>query len=153
MPSTSRTVLLSPCIPAKNEVNRTTCWGVKRPVHLRRRVQMKKQPVHMFLNTETNNKLMSRCSNVAQFTLKYNEEHILMPNSLPSVHHAIVDSDALLKIDTSLPALQLVFLVRLILKTVEITVYPDTSLDTLLTMECIHVEQIMLTSSQMVKLL
>lgn len=146
------TVTVSTYSPEEKEVTRT-CWGVKRPVLLQRRVQLKRQPVHIFSGRWSGDNLMSEFTNIARFTLKYNEEHLLMPYALPSVYQAVVTDDAPVKIDTELPPVQLVFLVRVMPRCTMLNVAPDTKLAMLLNIGCLDVQQLMLTGTQIHQLL
>lgn len=156
MNTMSGSITVSTCSSATaaevNEVN-GTYWGVKRPKLLQRRVQLQRQPVHMFVNQNSDDILMSECTNVSRFCLQYNEEHILMPYSLPSIHQAIVEDDAPVKIDTNQQLVQLVFLVRVRTKCTMLDVAPDTKLRMLLNIGCLNVEQLILTGTQMHHLL
>ena len=134
------------------EVNRT-CWGMKRPVILQRRVQLKQQPVHLYVSRNGGQLMSQQFSNVAGFCLKYNEEHLLMTNTLPSFHHAVVKDDAPLKVDTDQQPMQQAFLVRVMPRRTVVTVGPDTSLSLLLNMACLHVVQLILNGTQMCQLL
>ena len=148
--ASSGTIIVSTCPPEEGgEVNRR-CWGIKRPVLLQRRVQLKRQPIHLFVSRGV---LLSQCASVAEFSLKYNEEHLLMTNMLPSVHHVVVEKDALVKIDTDQQPVQLAFLVRVMSRRTVVTVGPDTLLSLLLNIGCLHVEQLLLNGAQMYKLL
>jgi len=152
MAASSGTIIVSTDLPPKGsgEVNRT-CWGRKRPVLLQRRVQLKRQPVNLYVKRGV---LLSQCTNVAGFSLKSNEEHLLMANTLPSVRPVIVEKKTgSLKIDTDQQPVQLAYLVRVIPRCTVVTIGPDTSLSLLLSIGCLHVEQILLNGAQMFELL
>ena len=140
--------------PENSEVNRT-CWGVKRPVLLQRQVQLKRQPVHMYVSkTPESDNLFSPRTNMSGFTLKYNEEHLLMINMLPCIRQAVVEKDVPVKIDTEQKtSSQVAFMVRVMLRNTEVAVGPDTPLSLLLNMGCLHVETLMLSSDQVYHLL
>ena len=140
------TITVSTGSAEEGEVNRT-CWGVKRPVLLQRRVQLKQQPAHLYICKNGNP--LSPSTNVAEFTLKYNEEHLLMTNQLPTIQHVFLDEEAVVKIDTDKPPVHQAFLVRVMHKQTVVTVGPNTPLAWLLNMDCLHVNQIMLTGDQM----
>jgi hypothetical protein len=149
--SSSGTITVSTNASDESGEGSRTCWGMKRPVILQRRVQLKQQPVHLYVSRDGG--LLSQFSNVAGFCLKYNEEHLLMTDTLPSFHHAVVEDDAPLKVDTDQQPVQLAFLVRVISRRTVVTVGPDTSLSLLLNMACLHVVQLILNGTQMLQLL
>jgi hypothetical protein len=137
-----------------DEVTRT-CWGRKRPVILQRRVQLKQQPAHLYVSRDVG--LMGQFSNVREFCLKYNEEHLLMLNNIPCFYPAVVkendddddDYDVPIKVDTDQVPVHIAYLVRVIDKRTVVNVGPDTSLSMLLNMACIHVDHLLLNESQM----
>ena len=144
--ASSGTIIVSTC-PPDDETNRT-CWGQKRPVLLQRRVQLKRQPFHLYV---CDNKMFT---NVAGFTLNYNEEHLLVTDQMPSLRHAAaVEKDAPIKADTDQPPVQLAFLVRVMPRRTVVTVGPNTSLFLLLSIGCLNVDQILLNGVQMAELL
>jgi hypothetical protein len=149
MPSGTITVSTDP--PNEGGELSRTYQGIKRPVLLQRRVQLKRQPVHLYVSRDGG--LLSQCTNVAGFCLKYNEEHLLMTDTLPSIHHAVVEDDAPLKVDIDQQPVQLAFLVRVIPRRTVVTVGSDTSLSLLLNMACLHVVQLLLNGTQMFQLL
>lgn len=110
--------------------------------------QLKQQPVHMYTTGPT-------CTNVAEFTLKYNEKHLLVTNMLPAIHHSIVVAEkaVVLKIDTDKELVQLAFLVCLKSRHTVVTVESNTCMSLLLNMGCIHVEPILLTGVQLFQVL
>ncbi len=140
------TITMSTCPPEEDEVNRT-CWGTKRPMLLRRRVQLKQQPIHLYVCDQKN------FSNISGFTLKYNEEHLLMTELIPAIRHAVVEKDASVKMDTDQPPFQLTFLVRVMPRHTMVTVGPNTSLFLLLSLDCLHVDQLLLNDNQRAQLL
>jgi hypothetical protein len=142
----SGTITVSTCPPEEDEVNRT-CWGMKRPVLLRRRVQLKQQPIHLYVCDQ------KKFSNIAGFTLKYNEEHLLMTDLIPAIRHAVVEKDAPVKMDTDQRPVQLAFLVRVMPRRTMVTVGPNTSLFLLLSLDCLHVDQLLLNDNQRAQLL
>ena len=153
MAALSGTITVSTCSSAAHEENRT-CWGMKRPVLLQRRVQLKRQPLHMYVSERSGiDNMWNQCTNVAEFTLKYNEEHLLMANMLPTIRQVVVEEDGPVKIDNHLPCVQLVFMVRVMPRNTEVTVGPDTPLSLLLDIGCLHVEPLMLTNTQIIQLL
>ncbi len=89
---------------------------MKRPVILQRRVQLKQQPVHLYVSRDGG--LMGQFSKVARFCLNYNEEHLLRTDTLPSFHPAVVkeDDDVPIKVDTDQQPVRLAFLIRVISK-------------------------------------
>jgi hypothetical protein len=145
----SRTITVSRDASYENdEVNRT-CWGRKRPVILQRRVQLKQQPVHLYVSRDGG--MMGQFSNVREFCLNYNEEHLLMLDRLPCFYPAVVkeDDDVPIKVDTDQVPVHIAYLVRVIDKRTVVNVGPDTSLSMLLNMACIHVDHLLLNESQM----
>jgi hypothetical protein len=150
----SRTITVSRDASYENdEVNRT-CWGRKRPVILQRWVQLKQQPVHLYVSRDGG--MMGQFSNVRGFCLKYNEENLLMMDRLPSFYPAVVkedDDDVPIKVDTDQLPVYIAYLVRVIDKRTVVNLGPDTSLSMLLNMACIRVDQLLLNESQMFYLL
>jgi hypothetical protein len=143
----SGTITVSTCPPPeKEEVNRTG-WGMKRPVLLQRLVKPKQQPIHLFVHDQ------NRFSNIAEFRLKYNEEHLLMTDLMPAIRHATVEKGAPVKMDTGQPSVQLAFLVRVKPRLTVVTVGPNTSLFLLLSLDCLHVDQLLLNGAQTAQLL
>jgi len=148
----SRTITVSRDASYENdEVNRT-CWGRKRPVILQRRVQLKQQPVHLYVSRDGG--MMGQFSNVREFCLNYNEEHLLMLDRLPCFYPAVGkedddDYDVPIKVDTDQVPVHIAYLVRVIDKRTVVNVGPDTSLSMLLNMACIHVDHLLLNDSQM----
>ena len=148
MASQQGTITVSTCPPDLDEVNRT-CWGTKQPVLLRRRVQLKPQPVHFYTCGGDQKTL----SSVDGFTLKYDEEHVLMTDMNPTLHFAKVEKDAPVKKDTDQPPVHLVFLVRVMPRHTMVTVGPNTSLFLLLSLDCLRVDQLLLNDNQLAHLM
>jgi hypothetical protein len=128
-----------------------TCWGLKRPVLLHRRVQLHRPPVHLYVCQGRQRLDVNRCFNVAEFNLKYNEEHVLMSNLMPNIHRGVVDD--MLKIDAKEPPVQRCYRVRLVLPGTEVNVGPNTPMAMLLDMHCIRVEELVLTRKEFIHLL
>jgi hypothetical protein len=64
-----------------------------------------------------------------------------------------VEKDAPVKKDTDQPPVHLVFLVRVMPRRTMVTVGPNTSLFLLLSLDCLHVDQLLLNDNQMAKLM
>jgi hypothetical protein len=149
----SRTITVSRDTSYENDEVTRTCWGRKRPVILQRRVQLKQQPAHLYVSRDVG--IMGQFSNVREFCLKYNEEHLLMLDRLPCFYPAVVkeddddDYDVPIKVDTDQVPVHIAYLVRVIDKRTVVNVGPDTSLSMLLNMACIHVDHLLLNESQM----
>jgi len=131
-----------------------TCWGVKRPVLLQRRVQLKPPPVHMYVCMGGRCHLLNlnQCFSMSDFTLNYNEEHVLITDITPNIHRGVWD-DGILKIDAEHPPVGMCYKIRLQLPRTVVNVGQDTSLYLLLNMGCIHVDELALTRPEFIKLL
>jgi hypothetical protein len=71
----------------------------------------------------------------------------------PTLHFAKVEKDAPVKKDTDQPPVHLVFLVRVMPRRTMVTVGPNTSLFLLLSLDCLHVDQLLLNDNQMAQLM
>jgi len=139
------TVTVSTCSP-REESDEVSHICKKPPGRCRAR----RQPVHLYVSQGP---LLSHCTNVAGFTLRYNEEHLLMTDALPSVRQILVEENTPVKIDYDQQPVQLAFLVRVMPRCTLVTVGPYTSLSLLLNIGCLHVEQVMVNGAQMFQLL
>jgi len=135
-------------------------------VHQRRRgptLHMSKR-VHLYVNRSSRFNVecvnADRCFNVAEFTLRHKEKHILMTDTVPSLYRAVFNndledhsSDAILKIDANHAPLQKAYQVQVKCRHTVVTVDADTKLSHLIDLSCLDVEQIVLTNQQMIRLL
>jgi hypothetical protein len=64
-----------------------------------------------------------------------------------------VEKDAPVKMDTDQRPVQLAFLVRVMPRRTMVTVGPNTSLFLLLSLDCLHVDQLLLNDNQRAQLL
>jgi hypothetical protein len=132
-----------------------TCWGVKRPVLVQRRVQLKRPPIHLYncLGGRQHVLNQNQSFNIGEFVMRYNEEHLLMVDLMPNIYRGIFDENGLLKIDAEQPPVQICFRVRLMLPRTVIKVGPQTPLSLLLDLGCLEVKQVALGGPEFLELL
>jgi hypothetical protein len=74
----------------------TTTWGINNPVALQRRVQLSRQPLHMYYQLRTSK--VFDCNsffNQEGFTINNEEEHLLPPNCINRhlmIYHASIEN-------------------------------------------------------------
>ena len=133
-------------------------------VHQRRRGPTMSKRVHLYVNRSSRFNVecvnADRCFNVAEFTLRHKEKHILMTDAGPFLYRAVFNddledhsSDAILKIDANHAPLQKAYQVQVKCRHTVVTVDADTKLSHLIDLSCLDVEQIVLTNQQMIRLL
>ena len=138
--------------------------------HLRRqrRPRPSRQPVHLYiggsLTTTTGTQThhhhhlphhIDECFNVGEFTLRHNEEHLVVTDLMPNIHQVVLndDDDAPLQIDTLQSPCHLGYRLRVTARNTVVTVGSDTPLSLLLDLSCLQVDTLMLSISQMIQLL
>ena len=134
----------------------------------RRRVGLKSERLHLYVNRSSRFNVecvnADLCFNVAEFTLRHREKHILMTDAAPSFFRAVFNEDnddnddddanvAILKIDANQAPLQKAYQVRVKCRHTVVTVEADTKLSHLINLSCLDVEQLVLTNQQMIRLL
>jgi hypothetical protein len=124
-----------------------------------------KRRVHLYVNRSSrfNQACLNadRCFNVAEFTLRYKEKHILLTDAAPSLFRAVFNddddnensSDVVLKIDATQAPLQKAYQVQVKSRNTTVTVDFDTKLSHLIDLSCLDVEHLVLTNQQIVRLL
>jgi hypothetical protein len=130
----------------------TTTWGINHPVVLQRRVQLKRQPSHMYYQLKPSK--IFDCNaffNEEGFTINYDEEHILLPNCHLMIYHAFIN-DGPVTVDTNNVPIYMCFKIRLTTPGMSLNVGKHTPLNLLLHCAQLDIVQLGLTSKQVVEM-
>lgn len=117
---------------------------------------LRPQPIHLYVrrtNNPSHGLNPEEFRNLSDFTLRHNEQHLLVTDLGPNIYRAFIADDAdntPLSFDEQ-PE-QLAFCIRLNLLGIKFFVGKRTKLSTLLNLNCIHVDTFVWTLDQMMQM-
>ena len=133
----------------------TTTWGINNPVALQRRVQLSRQPLHMYYQLRASK--VFDCNsfyNQEGFTINNEEEHLLLPNCINShlmIYHASIENGPV-TVDSKTMPVYICFKIRLTTPCMSLNVGAHTPLSLLLNCAQLDIVQLVLTLKQVTEL-